>query len=179
MAQAHVLTLEQMRVMSSPVRQRIIAAVYARGDCSIAEIAESMERKADTLYHHVRLMVKAGLLQKVGERVAGKNREAVYGPVAPMFAPDRATSDPAYLAEFARMIRNNLATAAANHARAYADLKQRNSVLFETANVRLTSEQVEELNAELRKFFEKVKAESNPDGQRHFYVFLSTPVGPK
>lgn len=177
MAKAHVLTLEQMRAMASPVRQRIIAALYARGDSSVTEIAETLERKPDTLYHHLRVLLSVGLLQKTGERIAGKNREAIYAPIETRLRADHESTNPVYLAEFARMIRINLKDAATNHAKAFSDASSRGKTLFETANVRLTAKQVRELNAELRRFFEKVKAESSREGERHYYVFLSTPTG--
>ncbi len=177
MPKKHVLTREQMRIYASPVRQRIIASLMARGHGSILEIASDMGRRPDTLYHHVRLLLKHGMIIKTGERIAGKNREAVYGPVARQFAADATSTDAAYQLEYARLVRNVLADVSAHYARAYQIKSGRPRLLFETANVRLRDDQIAELNESIARIILQAKETADGEGGRHLFAFVSTPVG--
>lgn len=46
--------------------------------CSLAELAEEMDRPADSLYHHIRRLQKAGIARVVDYRKVGRQTEAVY-----------------------------------------------------------------------------------------------------
>ena len=171
------LSQDQVRAMASSVRQRIVAVLFSQGQSSISEIAEALERRPDSLYHHVRVLLGVGLIRQTGERVAGRNHEALYETVAGQFAADLETQDPQYMAEFSRMMRSVLADGASHHAQAFTQPETRARVLFETANVRLGEEQVEQFNRELRDLVHRVKGAAEPDAGRHLFVFLSTPIG--
>ncbi|MEQ8768644.1 MAG: helix-turn-helix domain-containing protein [Planctomycetota bacterium] len=69
---------DQIEALSSPVRQEIVDLVQASGTCSIAEMATWLGRPADSLYYHVRLLEKVGLLVPKGTRPAGPRQEALY-----------------------------------------------------------------------------------------------------
>jgi hypothetical protein len=58
----------QIAVLASPTRQDIVDTVTAIGPCSIAEVADALDRPADGLYFHVRRLMAAGLLLPVGTR---------------------------------------------------------------------------------------------------------------
>lgn len=58
----------QIAVLASPIRQDIVDTVTAIGPCSIAEVAQALDRPADGLYFHVRRLLGAGLLRAVGAR---------------------------------------------------------------------------------------------------------------
>ncbi|MEM9084040.1 MAG: helix-turn-helix domain-containing protein [Planctomycetota bacterium] len=69
---------EQLEAVSSPARRELIDAVQLLGSCSIAEIAEVLGKPADSLYYHVRVLLKVGLLKQVGIRKGSRRDEALY-----------------------------------------------------------------------------------------------------
>jgi DNA-binding transcriptional ArsR family regulator len=61
----------QLRGLRSPLRQEIVDALQAEGPCSIAELAGRLERSPDSLYYHVRALLRLGLLtERNGLRAA-------------------------------------------------------------------------------------------------------------
>lgn len=83
-----VETAEQFDAMSSAVRFELISFLIAAGPCSIAVLAEQMDRRADGLYHHIRKLIAAGLVKEVGFQKSGRQVEAIYDSVADHFAFD-------------------------------------------------------------------------------------------
>lgn len=53
----------QIRALASPIRQDILDTVTAIGPCSVADVARALDRPADGLYYHVRLLVRVRLLK--------------------------------------------------------------------------------------------------------------------
>ncbi len=74
---------DQRAALTSPLRLEILEHFLVAGPASVAEIADRMGRAADSLYYHVRLLVKVGLLRQRGTRKSGKRDEALYALVAP------------------------------------------------------------------------------------------------
>ena len=68
----------QIEALSSPLRQRILDRLEARGPCSIRELAESLGRRPDALYYHVRKLVELELLVEQGTRATGSSPEALF-----------------------------------------------------------------------------------------------------
>ena len=112
----------QRSLLTSPLRLEILeqfaVATWPRGDArkpsewggaSIAEIARAMGRRPDSLYHHVRLLAKYGLLVEAGTRKAGKRDETLYRPVAQTIAmpcdPSKPSSVDSTVAAVASMFR--------------------------------------------------------------------------
>ncbi|PPT75688.1 transcriptional regulator [Xanthomonas arboricola] len=98
---------EQVRLLSSPVRQEIVDTLASLGGAaSTAELAEQLGRPADGLYYHLRELVAGDLLTEVmeagGERVFRLAGEGA-GPVRLVYdlAP-RGNADE--LARFARSL---------------------------------------------------------------------------
>jgi DNA-binding Lrp family transcriptional regulator len=74
-----VATRPQWAAISSAVRIELWEALRSNGPCSVRELAEQMERPADGLYHHLRKLVRAGLVVETGVRpAAGTQTEAVF-----------------------------------------------------------------------------------------------------
>lgn len=92
-----VAAAPQMRALVSPVRQEIVDALVAAGPCSIADLAAHVGRAPDSLYFHIRRLVKVGLVLELNERATGRRPAAVYDvPGRPMrLAYTRAGRDPA------------------------------------------------------------------------------------
>lgn len=68
----------QVRALASPARQEVVDALVAAGPCSIAELAAHTGRAPDSLYHHIRVLKKAGLILERDPRKSGRHVAAIY-----------------------------------------------------------------------------------------------------
>jgi hypothetical protein len=68
----------RLRAIASPLRIELIGALRTLGRASIRELAAELDRPADALYHHVRLLVRADLVAECERRKKGRRIEAVY-----------------------------------------------------------------------------------------------------
>jgi predicted transcriptional regulator len=76
------------RVLASPVRAEMIGVLQSEGPRAIRELAAMLARPADGLYHHMRVLLKAGLIQERERRKSGQRDEIVYALTAPRAAGD-------------------------------------------------------------------------------------------
>jgi len=91
---AAVVRPEQLSALASPVRQELLDALARLGKASRAELAAATDRPADSLYYHVRALIKVGLVHPAGARTKGGRGEALVRAEAPQFALRYATSPP-------------------------------------------------------------------------------------
>lgn len=68
----------QIEALASPLRQRILDRLEARGPSSIRELAAELGRRPDALYYHVRKLVELELLAEVDSRPTGTTPEALF-----------------------------------------------------------------------------------------------------
>jgi DNA-binding transcriptional ArsR family regulator len=68
----------QIRALESPSRQEIIDALGALGPSSIGELAEYLGRAPDSLYFHVKKLVKVRLVQELEQRSQGRHEWTIY-----------------------------------------------------------------------------------------------------
>jgi len=73
---------EKRTALASPLRLEIMGLFTSPDSLAIADMARLMGRSAGSLYHHVGLLEKAGLLKRTGTRPKGKRHEALFRPVA-------------------------------------------------------------------------------------------------
>ena len=73
-----IQTPDQWKAISSAVRFEMIEQMHSMSPCSLAELAASMGRRADGLYHHVHVLEKVGILRISSYRKRGKQIEAIY-----------------------------------------------------------------------------------------------------
>jgi predicted ArsR family transcriptional regulator len=78
----------QVRVMSSPMRNAIHQVVNNQGKASIREIGEQLGREPASLYRHIDLLVEAGLLTEVGSRSTARRDAKLYSAERKFFAYD-------------------------------------------------------------------------------------------
>lgn len=71
---------EQRSALASPLRLEIIGLFTGGEPLAIADMAALMGRTAGSLYHHVGILEKAGLLKRTGTRPKGKRYEALFYP---------------------------------------------------------------------------------------------------
>jgi DNA-binding transcriptional ArsR family regulator len=80
-----ITEIGQFRALASPVRGEIVDMVDLLGPATIAEIASALGRPADSLYYHLRRLLRVGLLVQRGTRNVDGHESAVYDvPGRPM-----------------------------------------------------------------------------------------------
>lgn len=72
------LTPAQVRCLIAPARQELVDLLESAGPSSVAELGALLGRPADALYHHLRRLVKAGLVRELERRKNGRHAFAVY-----------------------------------------------------------------------------------------------------
>lgn len=73
---------DQRAALASPLRLEILGLFTQADPLAIADMAQQMGRTAGSLYHHVGILEKAGLLRRTGTRPKGKRHEALFLPAA-------------------------------------------------------------------------------------------------
>lgn len=72
----------QMRALAASTRQEIVDVLPRLGTVSVAELATALGRPADSLYYHLRLLTRVGLVLSAGARSVNGRSEALYRAVA-------------------------------------------------------------------------------------------------
>lgn len=75
-------------VLVGPARGEIIEALRLLGPCSVAEVAEAIDRPADALYRHLEILKQHGFVRDAGFRKGGRNVELLLDVVAEDFIVD-------------------------------------------------------------------------------------------
>jgi len=76
---------DQIRALAVPARQEIIDALLCSGPSTVADIAAFLGRPADSLYFHIRILKRLGLVVRAESRRPGGREEKVYDvPGRPM-----------------------------------------------------------------------------------------------
>jgi DNA-binding transcriptional ArsR family regulator len=73
----------QMRALAAPTRQEIVDVLPGMGTVSVAELATALGRPADSLYYHLRMLKRVGLVLSAGSRRLNGRRETLFRAVAP------------------------------------------------------------------------------------------------
>ena len=74
---------DQRAALTSPLRLEIMEHFFVAGPAAVDEVAARMGRAPDSLYYHVRMLAKVGLLRPRGSRKSGKRAKTLYAVVAP------------------------------------------------------------------------------------------------
>lgn len=74
-------------VMMGPVRFELLEAMRVLAPCSVREIALAIDRPADTLYPHLRALLRIGVVTESGSRPGRTRPERIYDLVADDFRP--------------------------------------------------------------------------------------------
>jgi DNA-binding transcriptional ArsR family regulator len=83
MAKSHTIrSAQQLAVLAAAARQEIVDVLAAMGTVSVAELAAALNRPADSLYFHLRALVRAGLVEQVVYRRNRGRKEALFRTVA-------------------------------------------------------------------------------------------------
>lgn len=73
--------------MMAPVRLEMLEALRLRGPCTIAEVAEFLDRPADALYSHMDRLVRLGAVKEREPRKVGRRHARTFDIVADHLHP--------------------------------------------------------------------------------------------
>lgn len=73
----------QMRALAASTRQEIVDMLPRLGTVSVAELATALRRPADSLYYHLRILKRVGLVLGAGSHRTNGRREVLFRAVAP------------------------------------------------------------------------------------------------
>ena len=79
--------LEDWAVMMAPVRFELLEVMRDIAPCSVGELADALDRPADSIYPHLRLLAKIGVVVEAGSRASRTRPGKVYDLVADDFRP--------------------------------------------------------------------------------------------
>lgn len=175
----------RLATLASPLRIELIGALQTHGPASIRELATRMERPADGLYHHVRLLQKAGVVRVESERKVGRRMETVYALTAKRFVGQADPASPENREATIRMAQAVLRLAGREHIRA-VEAKEEESEgrapRLHTSRQKawLTGEALVELHGYLRKI-EQLLCEQNEKRQGRLFALttLLVPLVPR
>lgn len=80
-----VNTPELWSAITSGVRFEIITFLSSSGPCSIAELAKLLNVAADGLYHHIKILMKVGMVVEIGFEKIGRQNQAIIDVAADQF----------------------------------------------------------------------------------------------
>jgi hypothetical protein len=155
----YTASIGQLRALASPVRIEMVGVFQTHGPLAIRELAEKMSRPADGLYHHVRQLLKVGILRVAETRRAGKRDEAVYELTAERFGHTERPNTPAMKKAIVETAASALRLASREFRRAVlADSQERDEprkrARLSRQRIWLTDEDL----VELQEMLEKIEA---------------------
>lgn len=88
-----IMERAQIAVLASPRRLDIIDALAAEGPLSVRALAAQIGARPSGLYHHLAMMIDAGLVVEAGTRTVNRKRETLYATPAPRMRLIRALAE--------------------------------------------------------------------------------------
>lgn len=149
-------TQAQQKAFASPLRLELVGLFTDGEPKSVADMAELVGRPASAIHYHVRVLEKAGLFKRHGERHSARKPEALYVPTADVFEMGARKSNPEEAAKTAvKTLTTAFRMAERDLKAAMADPKTRPTGPHRNAfgarlHCRLTKKELAELNRHLR-----------------------------
>ena len=80
-----IRTEQQLQALKAPVRQEIVDALGSAGPVTVSDLGELLARPADSLYPHLRKLLRVGLVVESGQQREGRHVAALYDlPTRPL-----------------------------------------------------------------------------------------------
>lgn len=173
---------DQWKAIVSGPRAELIEFLLAIGPCSVFELAQHLDVAPDSLYHHVKKLVAAGIVREVGVQNAGRQVERLYDVAAEDFdfhvdIESGANLEPFWdlartlLRRAERLLQRSFAARAGSVRAGSRDTHVRSSTAW------LTREQIDAVNGHLeavRKIFEQGCRQR--EGSLHSLTVVMNPV---
>jgi DNA-binding transcriptional ArsR family regulator len=172
----------QLRSLRSPVRQEILDALAAAGECSIAELAALLGRRPHSLYHHLRALGRVALVRRSGTRRNGKSDAALYAVPAPRMMIEYRLGSAGFAADMARTSRSLLRLTERDFRRALRSPAavvrgSLRNLQISRSKARLSARQLERVNAHLSAVFEELAtSQGQREGRLHAFTIAIAPL---
>jgi len=179
----HITTPKAWAVYVAPARLELVEAMRMIAPCSIAELAASIDRPADTLYRHIDKLRKIGVVTDAGVRRAGRRFEQVFDLAGDDFRPQLRDTSPRTTNKMFLDTAKSITKIVARTARDAAAAEQ---VVFEPKvrnafakfeHAWLTQAEVDQLGEMflgIKRFMDARK--SRRDGRLYLAAFVTIPV---
>lgn len=161
---------DQRTALASPLRLEIIGLFTGPEPLAISDMAPLMGRSAGSLYHHVGILEKAGLLVRAGTRPKGKRHEALFRPAASRIQMEARPADGdgdslvvKTMASAFRMAERDL-EAAISEGNCRTDGSDRNLFAFRM-HLRASPRLLAKLNKHLKAMEDLLVAEASKEGK--------------
>ncbi|MEZ5998146.1 MAG: helix-turn-helix domain-containing protein [Hyphomonas sp.] len=89
-----ILREDQLEVLASTVRTDIVDHLVGRGPMSIKQLAASLGRQPSSIYYHIDMLQKVGLIVEAGTQVSNRRTEVLYQTPAPRIRMKKAIGNP-------------------------------------------------------------------------------------
>ncbi|MCZ6766064.1 MAG: helix-turn-helix domain-containing protein [bacterium] len=174
-----VSTVDQMEALASPVRHQIHIAMEMLGRCSVNQLAERMGRVPETLYYHIRRLERVGIIEQVGSQFGSAREEAIYQLKAKRLRVDPSQSSTRFLQAMAKGCGSLLRFAQRSFEQALVRKAERRviprrSLRIEQVAVRLSSQNLAELNKQLDSIQKFLSDADDVDEKEMFVVTICT-----
>jgi DNA-binding transcriptional ArsR family regulator len=84
-----------LKALASPARIEVVEVMQISGPATVAEISAQLGRAPDSLYHHLRQLEQAGIVERHGMQKSGGRSGAVYALCARQVGVDSTEESPA------------------------------------------------------------------------------------
>lgn len=116
-----ILDERQIECLASAPRAEILDWLCSSGPQSVSELAHSLNRKPSSLYHHIELMMRVGLVHEAGSRTVYRRTEKLYATPSRKMRLKRALAEAKHddlmdqtVAAMSRQLRKDFATGLEN-----------------------------------------------------------------
>ena len=173
----------QFAALASSARQELVDVLQRLGTVSVAEIASALDRPADGLYYHLRVLQRAGLVMAAGHRRENGRDEATFRAVSPMLTLRQEPRSPERGKAINAIVGSMLRLGIRDFRRAFKDPDvsvsgdARDLWALRTTGW-LTREQVVAVNRLIRRLAREVSRAKQP-GRLYGVTLLFTPLAGK
>lgn len=159
----------QWRAIASTVRLQIVDRLRMLGPSPVPRIAEALDRPADGLYHHIRILERAGIIRKVGEERVATRLQAIYSIAAKDVRLPIERSDAKTASQLARVTGSLFRTAdrgvaAALRAGGLKHTGPERDLWCRIHTVKLNAKRLTRVNALLNELQHEIDAGKSDDG---------------
>jgi DNA-binding transcriptional ArsR family regulator len=173
----HVIqTVEELKALRSPVRLRLLNLLQKLGEASVSILADRVGTKAESLYYHVHVLQKVGLIEVSRQRETGRRPETIYAPVAPHYQIDKRNKDPKFLESLIDLYRTQIRYAGQGIEEALLNEAElpgpRSKTIVEQYEVSLRPFKAERLKRLLGTLNDFLADADDPKGSEHYTLTL-------
>ena len=170
-----ISTPAQMEALVSPVRHQMHLVMEMLGPCSIRELATRMGREPATLYYHVNMLERVGILTRCGLRGQGQHEEVIYSLAGKRVRIDMTQRSPRFVKALAggcgALLRYAERTfIAALRKDATVKTGKASEMRIRQASVRLTRESLIELNVKLEELQAFINESDSTDAESAYAI---------